>query len=167
MIVRQEPHETSSGHVKNGPLLRISIGAWLYKREAISRTSPAGPALWTVSLWSPHPSTASSHQCPPWPSLFLLHSDQISPQGSSVVGCGASPARVLCRPGPWAWGRGGQEDCIRPVRRLPASDFPCRENRQRPHTGVQTHRGTETESQTGELIVLGVNLVKRSTTHPS
>lgn len=57
------------------------------------------------------------------PSLLLLHSDQISPQGCSVGGCGAPPAaRVVLGPGPC--GRDRQEDCIRPVRRLPASDFP-------------------------------------------
>lgn len=82
-----------------------------------------------LSLWSPRSPTASPHQCSPWPSLLFLHSDQISPQGSSVRGCGAPPARELCGPRPWGGGR--QEDCIRPVRRLPASDFPCRESQQR------------------------------------
>ena len=89
------------------------------------------------------------------PSLLLLHSDQISPQGCSVGGCGAPPAaRVVLGPG--HCGRDRQEDCIRPVRRLPASDFPCRDS-DRGHdrharTHTRTHR-TDTESQTGGLIV--------------
>lgn len=44
MIVSQEPRDTFSDHVRNGPLLRISIGVWLYKREAISRASPGWPS---------------------------------------------------------------------------------------------------------------------------
>lgn len=143
MVVR--PHETSPGQVRNGPLERISVDVRLYTREASTGPLPGWPSTATLSAWSPHSPTASPHHCNPWPSLFLLHSDQISPQGSSVVGRGAPPARVLCRPRPW--GGDSQEDCIRPVRRLPASDFPCRESRHRARTGVQTHRQRQRAKQ--------------------
>ena len=89
------------------------------------------------------------------PSRLLLHSDQISPQGCSVRGRGAPPAaRVVLGPGPCGGDR--QEDCIRPVRRLPASDFPCRDSDRGHHRHARTHahtHRTDTESQTGGLIV--------------
>lgn len=48
------------------------------------------------------------------------------------------------------------------MRRLPARDFPCRDRRRRgTHRHARTHRGTETESQTGGLIVVGAVEAKR------
>lgn len=53
--------------------------------------------------------------------------------------------------GPEPCGRNCQEDCIRPVSRLPASDFPCRDSdTEAPQAHTHTQR-TETESQTGGL----------------
>ena len=80
------------------------------------------------------------------PSLLLLHSDQISPQGCSVRGRGAPPAaRVVLGPGPCGGDR--QEDCIRPVRRLPASDFPCGDSDRGHHRQARTHAHTHAQDR--------------------
>lgn len=65
VIVREEPHETFSNRVRNEPLLRMSIGAWLYKREAISRASPGWSStvdfLSGLPIHPPHLPTSALH----------------------------------------------------------------------------------------------------------
>lgn len=116
-------------------------------REGCKRGPRQGraPALWTCSLRCPQSPTESPLCCPSSPSLLLFHSDQVPSEGDSVRGGGAPPpARGVVGPGP----RGGhrQEDCIRPVSRLPASDFPCRDRRQSWH--AQAHRRTGAHTHT-------------------